>query len=175
MIDHTEFLKLLLAHQADLQAFLASLVRSRVDCEDVFQETVLTLWDKIGEYDRSRSFGAWARGIAANKVLQNRHRLGRVPALLSPEAITAVADAFQRRESAGTAALDALEDCVEPLPEQSRHVLRLRYVERWSVAEIAQQLGVTPAAMSKTLSRLRTRLYDRVERRLGREAKEKTP
>ena len=100
---------------------------------------------------------------------------GEFRRFLSPEAITAVADAFQRRESAGTAALDALEDCVEPLPEQSRSVLRLRYVERWSVAEIAQHLGVTPAAMSKTLSRLRTRLYDCVQRRLGGEAKEKTP
>lgn len=168
MADHAEFLKLLLTHQADLQAFLGSLVRSRTDCEDVFQETVLTLWDKFDEFDRQRSFGAWARGVASKKVLQYRDRLERVPTLLSPEAIAAVADAFERREDVGSVALDALAQCTEPLPEHSRHILRLRYAEWWPVLRIAEHLGDTPAAVSKTLSRLRARLFECVQRRLGR-------
>lgn len=168
MADHAEFLKLLLAHQADLQAFLGSLVRNRPDCEDVFQETVLTLWDKFDEFDRERSFGAWARGIASKKVLQYRDRSGRTPTVLSPETIAAVADAFERREEAGSAALDALEHCTQPLPDHSRRILRLRYAEWWPVMRIAEHVGDTPAAVSKTLSRLRMRLYECVQRRLGR-------
>lgn len=64
MAMHGEFLKLIIAHQDDLRAFLASLVRNGHDREDVFQETVLTLWDKFDEYDRSRAFGAWAKGAS---------------------------------------------------------------------------------------------------------------
>jgi RNA polymerase sigma-70 factor, ECF subfamily len=175
MDAHAEFLKLTLVHQDDLRAFLASLVRNGHDREDVFQETVLTLWDKFGEYDRSRSFGAWARGIAVNKVLQYRNRSGSMPTPFSPQVIATIVDAFQRQEAMGSEALDALEKCMEPLPEESRRLLALRYVEWHAVARIAEEVGSTPAAMSKTLARLRARLYDCVQRQLGRTKQEKTP
>jgi RNA polymerase sigma factor (sigma-70 family) len=108
-----DFLKLLLAHQDDLQAFLASVVRNAHDRDDVFQETVLTLWDKFPEYDPTRSFGAWARGIAVNKVLQHRGRSGAVPSPFSPQAIAAIVDAFDREAAMGSDAVDALDECMK--------------------------------------------------------------
>src|SRR5687768_4964962 len=109
MDRHAEFLKLFLAHQGDLKAFLASVVRDRGAVEDLFQETSLVLWQKYGEYDPARPFGAWARGIAANKILQERAR--RVPLSFSPSAVRAIREAFDRaepdREDPGP-----LRDCV---------------------------------------------------------------
>jgi RNA polymerase sigma-70 factor, ECF subfamily len=174
MDTHAEFLKLLLVHQDDLRAFLASLVRNAHDREDVFQETVLILWGKFAEYDPSRSFGAWARGIAVNKVLQYRSRSGAMPTPFSPQVIAAMVDAFERQKAIGSEALDALEKCMEPLPEESRRLLALRYVEWQAVAHLAEQAGSTPAAMSKTLARLRARLYECMQRHMGRAKQEKT-
>jgi RNA polymerase sigma-70 factor, ECF subfamily len=136
---------------------------------------VLTLWDKFDEYDHSRSFGAWARGVAVNKVLQYRGRSGSLPTPFSPQVIAAIADAFQRQAAMGSEAVDALEKCMEPLPEQSRRLLALRYVDWKPVASMAEEAGITPAAMSKTLARLRARLYDCVQRHLGRAKQERTP
>jgi RNA polymerase sigma-70 factor, ECF subfamily len=175
MSAHADFLKLILAHQDDLRAFLASLVRNAHDRDDVFQETVLTLWDKFDEYDRQRSFGAWARGIAVNKVLQYRSRTGSSPTPFSPQAIASIVDAFERQAAMGSDAIDALDKCMEPLPPESRRLLALRYVDWRPVATIAAEVGSTPAAMSKTLARLRARLYDCVQRQLGRPKQEKTP
>ena len=175
MATHADFLKLILAHQDDLRAFLASLVRNAHDRDDVFQETVLTLWDKFDEYDRARSFGAWARGVAVNKVLQYRSRSGSMPTPFSPQVIASIVDAFERQAAMGSDAIDALEKCMEPLPAESRRLLALRYVDWCPVATIAAEVGSTPAAMSKTLARLRARLYDCVQRQLGRSKEEKTP
>lgn len=175
MDTHAEFLKQILMCQDDLRAFLASLVRNGQDREDLFQETILTMWDKFSEYDRSRSFGAWARGVAANKVLQHRHRAGSTPIPFSPRTVAAIVEAFQRHEMAGSEGLDALEKCMEPLPEESRRLLVLRYVEWWPLPRIAEHVQGTPSAVSKALGRLRARLYECVQNRLGRTRREKAP
>jgi RNA polymerase sigma-70 factor, ECF subfamily len=171
MANRDEFLEGFLKYQANLRAFLGALVRNRQDCEDVFQETALTLWQKYDEYDPQRSFGAWAKGIAAKKVLQGRTRSGRAPTPFSPEAIMSIIDALERKETQQPqwpVALDALEKCTETLPQQSREILLLRYRDGWSIVQIAEHLGSTPAALTMTFSRLRARLYDCVQGQLGR-------
>ena len=42
---------------------------SREAAAEAFQETSIVLWEKFGEYDRSRDFKAWVFGIARNKAL----------------------------------------------------------------------------------------------------------
>jgi RNA polymerase sigma-70 factor, ECF subfamily len=171
MANRDQFLEAFLKYEANLRAFVAALVRNRQDCEDIFQETALTLWQKYDEYDPQRPFGAWAKGIAAKKVLQGRTRSGRAPTPFSPETILSIIDALERKEPQQPqwpVALDALEQCTETLPEPFREILVLRYREGWSVVRIAEHLGSTPAALAMTFSRIRARLYDCVQRQLGR-------
>jgi RNA polymerase sigma-70 factor (ECF subfamily) len=167
MDRHEDFLRLFLRHQAELHAFIGSLVRDRHAREDVFQEVALTLWQEFARYDSGRSFGAWARGVAAKKLLQRRDRLGRLPVPLSPEAIQAVLDAYDRTEPTDSLRADALHACLERLPEQSRRLLDLRYGQSLKLGQIAERLGATLDAVHKALSRIRTRLQRCVERRLA--------
>lgn len=171
MASREEFLEAFLKYEANLRAFIGTLVRSRQDCEDVFQEAALTLWKKFGEYDPQRPFGAWAKGVAAKIVLQYRTKSGKAATPFSPETVSAIIDALDRKEAhrpQWSAALDALEKCAEPLSERSRKALSLRYGEGWSIGQIAQYFGRTPGALTMTLSRIRARLHDCVQRRLGR-------
>jgi RNA polymerase sigma-70 factor, ECF subfamily len=171
MADREQFLEAFLSYESDLRALIMALVRNRQDSEDVFQETALTLWQKYDQYDPQRPFGAWARGVAAKKVLQCRTKSGRAPTPFSPETIRAIIDAIDRHEShrpQWPAALDALEKCAETLPDRSRQILTLRYREGWSIGQIAQRLASTPAAVTMAFSRIRTHLYECVKRHLGR-------
>ena len=165
-----DFLKLFVCHQAEIRAFLGMLIRDRHACEDVMQEVALVLWREFPRYDPARRFGAWARGIAANKVLQYREKHGRTAVVFSPEAIQAVVDAADGEESRTLPRLDALEQCVERLPERSRGLIDLRYGESLTLEQIAQELRSTADAVHKALSRLRLRLEDCVEQRLARNA-----
>jgi RNA polymerase sigma-70 factor, ECF subfamily len=162
-----EFLRMFLAHQAAVRAFLGSVVRDRHACEDIFQEVALILWREFDRYDPTRSFGAWARGIAAKKVLQRWDKASRSPLLFAPEAIEAVLDVYDRTEAAALPQADALQGCLERLPDKSRQLLALRYERSLKLGEIARSLDSTLDAVHKALSRIRLRLQECVERRLS--------
>jgi RNA polymerase sigma-70 factor (ECF subfamily) len=161
------FLKLFLAHEGDLRAFIGALMRERTAREDVLQDVALALWQSFDRYDKSRSFGAWARGVAANKILQYRRRDARLPMTLSPEAIQAVQDAFDRSERPGSERQEALEACLRRLPPKSAEILSLRYSHQASGTEIATQLHLSVDAVYQTLSRIRSQLAECVQLRLA--------
>jgi RNA polymerase sigma-70 factor (ECF subfamily) len=166
MDAHVEFMTLFLRHQAEVKAFIGSLVRDRHARDDLFQEVALILWEKFPTYEPGRSFGAWARGIAAKKVLQRWERDRRLPLPFAPETIQALLDAFERTEASASAQSEALERCLKDMPEKSHHLLVLRYEQALSLGQIARQVGSTLDAVHKALARLRARLQECVEQRL---------
>ena len=172
MGDDDRFLKLLLRYQTDIKAFIGSLVLDPHVRDDVFQEVAITLLRKFDAYDAQYSFGAWARGVAAKKILQHRAQAARFPALLSLEAIQAVLDAFDRTEETASSRAEALKDCVQRLPEHSRSLLSLRYQQGLKPAEIARQSGRTLDAVYQILSRVRAKLEDCVRQRLALEVED---
>lgn len=169
MDNEQEFLTLLLTCELDIRAFIGSIVRDAHGCDDLFQEVALTLWKEFHRYDRSRPFGAWARGIASMKLLQRSDQKRRWPALLSPEAIDAVSKAFDRTEAVAERKHEALQECMRLLPEKSRRLLSLRYEKSLKVEQIAQELQANLDAVYQSLSRLRGKLQECVKRRLSAE------
>lgn len=178
MDSHEAFLRLFLAHEADLRAFTASLVRDVHVCDDVFQEVALTLWKEFSRYDPTRPFGPWARGVAANKVLQSRGKAARSPLLLSDEAVRAVAEAYDRTESPASAAspmFDGLRHCLEQLPDKSRALVNLRYEREMKVTAVAERIGAGVDAVCRALSRLRRRLQECVRNWLAARGRAPAP
>ncbi len=166
MDPHEEFLGLLLRHQNELRVFVGALVRDVHACDDLLQEIALVLWREFERYDRSRSFGAWARGVAAKKLLQRWEKLGRIPIPFSPEAIRAIVDAFERREPQAGPQAETLRSCLERLPPRSRRLVDLRYQEAQGLAAIAQQTNSSLDAVHKALVRIRQQLRECVQQRL---------
>ena len=65
-----------------LMVYLRSLVRDEAAVDDLFQETMVIAWRRIDDFDRSRSFGKWIRGIAGKLVLAHFRKAGKNPRLL---------------------------------------------------------------------------------------------
>lgn len=170
MTEHEVFLTQFLRCEADLRAFIGAMVRDVHAREDVFQEVALTLWRHFSRYDSSRPFGAWARGVAANKLLERYRGDRRLPMVLSPAAILKLAEAADRRESHPAPGFEALEHCLGKLPEKSRHLLTLRYSRAQPLAAIAAEFRATQAAVYQALSRLRRRLQVCMQRFLAAHA-----
>lgn len=169
MEPNDRFLAFLLSHEADLRAFIGALVMSPAAREDVFQEVALTLWRQAQQYDPSRPFGAWARGIAANKVLQHRDLDRRFPVSFSPESIRAIVDAFDRSEPEPSARAEALRACLGLLPGEHRQLIELRYEHELDPHEIGRRTGRSVDAIYQALCRIRARLEECVRRRLASE------
>ncbi|MGI8604240.1 MAG: sigma-70 family RNA polymerase sigma factor [Verrucomicrobiales bacterium] len=164
-MDRTsQFLKLFLAHEMEFRAFIGALVRERAARDDVFRDMALALWESYDGYDPARSFGAWARGVATNRILQQRRRDARIT--FSPETIEAVRDAFDRTEAGPGQREEALEECLKRLPERSAEILVLRYGQGSPASAIAGQLHISADVVNQTLSRLRAQLGECVRRQL---------
>jgi RNA polymerase sigma-70 factor (ECF subfamily) len=169
MHQQEDFLRLFLRHEVELRAFIGSIVRDAHVREDVFQETALILWREFPRYDPARSFGAWARGVAAKKLLEERNSQRRTQLLFSPEAIQALAEAAEQAPADNRPKLEALEHCVARLPDRSRRLLALRYGQSQSPETIAGHLGMTITAVYQALWRLRAALRQCMERYLARQ------
>lgn len=165
MKQHDEFMRLFLRHQSEIRAFVGSLIRDRHARDDVFQEVSLILWRQFEQYDAKRSFGAWARGIAANKVLQSFEKNARTPVAFSPDAVKAILEAHDRAEETPPMQADDLQRCMEHLPEKSRQLLKMRYEQSLKLETIAKRVKSTLHAVHMALTRIRTRLAECIEMR----------
>jgi RNA polymerase sigma-70 factor, ECF subfamily len=118
--------------------------------DDIAQETWLVAVRRLRDFDPVRGpFLAWLRGVAAN-VLRNQLRTRSGPSTNGKPRRETPHDEQRRREDAEHVAWALAE-----LPERYEAVLRAKYLEQQSVAEIAALWHETPKAVESLLSRAR--------------------
>ncbi len=169
MDRQAEFLTHFLRHQDDIRAVIGSMLRDPAAADDIFQDVALVLWKKYDEFDTTRSFGAWARGIAVRQVWQSFERRRRAPVPLAPETLNALLRAFDEESESPAHAEreEALRRCIAKLPEKSRRLLEMRYEAQMKLREMAERLSTTLDATHKALSRLREALRRCIEQELA--------
>jgi len=154
-----------------LTAFLQSSVRNHAAVDDIWQETMLTAWRRWSDYDRSRPFGAWLRGIARNNILAwqrsaaNTHKPVDNTTLDYFDAVFGQIHACEGDTFAEK--LDALRDCITALPVQYQDVVHLRYARELMPAAIASHMTQQLETVKKRLQRAKGMLFDCVTRKLN--------
>jgi RNA polymerase sigma-70 factor (ECF subfamily) len=120
--------------------------------DEIVQETWLTAVRRIRRFDpRKGSFLAWMRGLSVNVLrhhLRRQRRKSKHELAAAGNGSTAISMEIDDRTERIAAALDAL-------PERDEDVLRAKYLEGLSVAEIAARWNETPKAVESLLSRAR--------------------
>jgi len=163
-----EFARYLAECQARLYGYVHSLVPDLNHADDLYQQTVLVLWGKFAEFDRERSFFAWACGFArfeaANFVrglARQRHFFSDELSLLLVEAHEEMADdeLADRRE--------ALSKCVEKLSPTDRALLTECYLDPGGVPAAAARRNRSPHSVYNSLRRIRQTLLKCIIRALG--------
>ena len=87
--------------------------------------------------------------------------------VLSELALTQLGDAMERVEHEAEDRRAALRICIERVEGRRRRVLEMRYGESAKVGEIAQQLGMSSDGVSVMLHRIRTLLYECIQKQLA--------
>ena len=156
--------EILAAEHADmLVTFLRSVVRSVDLVDDLFQETMLTAWRRLPDYDRSRPFGPWLRGIAVRRVLKHRDRAARDllhcdPAVL--ESLERRFEEFAPHPDAFRESLERLTTCLGRLTGKIRDAILLTYREGLRLREVARRMEATEEAVKKRVQRGRQLLAE---------------
>ncbi len=149
---------LFLRYSDVVRGFIRGLLPDRVRADDVLQETFLTLVRKAETFDPQTNFPKWACSIARYKVMEERRAMGKVCGMLSPEAMEALAVSEESHHR--DPRLDRLGECVKALPGGMRRLVRLRYQEDHTPAEVAEKIGWSPASVYVALSRIRAQLKE---------------
>ena len=166
---HDRFMNLFLEHEEALRGFVRALVHGREDAREVMQEVAAVLWRKFDELEMAEDFRRWAFGIARFEALAAARDRARDRHPFSDELMAQLAQ--EAMESAGEldAEREALERCLQKLPEAQRALVAAAYERGARIDQLATRMGRTAMALYKTLHRIRLTLIDCTRRELARE------
>lgn len=145
-------------YQVRLLNFILKKVDNRKDAEEILQDTFLSALDSLPLFKGGSSLYTWLCSIARHETIDFLRRkkiktivFSRLPFLkkivsqaLGPEL------ALQEKELKLK-----IWQTLKSLSEGYREILRLKYIDGLSVAEIADQLKITVKAVESKLSRAR--------------------
>jgi RNA polymerase sigma-70 factor (ECF subfamily) len=152
--DEAAFSTLFYAYLDILQTFIMKLTRSATDTEEVVQETFMRLWMGRDKLTEVRSLHAWIYTIAANECYKFLKKRSSREQGLAPIDNLGEAD---RGDDAVVEGLDLKEvhqlviQAVGRLPAQRRRIYQMSRDEGMKIAEIAEQLGISPNTVKNTL------------------------
>jgi RNA polymerase sigma-70 factor (ECF subfamily) len=157
-------------HLDCIHAFVALKLPVPHLADEITHETFVFAYRHLAQFTPGTSLRAWLRAIAANKVRaeleryarEERNRLAYAQRCALDEALAVPVQADSRE-------IEALNDCLQAVPEHGRALLNLRYRDESSSEEIASRLGRSLAWVRTTLCRIRAQLRDCIERKLKAE------
>ncbi len=164
-----EFLRLLMAHQRRIYAFILMMVPNHGDAEDLFQETVLLMWSKFDSFTPGTSFTAWGCAVARHQILSVRKRHATRGVLFSQAATELLRDESERFIEQTDLRMQALRHCIGKLDPKDYELIRLRYRDEMTIASIAQQMGRSLQAIYKRIVRIHDALLRCVRKALREE------
>jgi RNA polymerase sigma-70 factor (ECF subfamily) len=171
-----QFIRLFVANQRRIHAFIRTLIPNTADADDVLQETSITGLAKFpstfvqrGEKPKqldAEDFVAWICTIARYEALKWCRRSQRGRALFSEALAEELADCHIRQLEYLEWRHDALNACLKKLTARDRVLLMFRYESNLTGPEIAERLGKPVNTVYKALQRIRSSLLDCVDRTL---------
>ncbi len=168
--ENAAFAILVREHHRGLLVYARALSGDADTAADLVQEAFLTAWRGLGDFDRSRDFGAWVRGITRNKWREHCRKHRREvdvddETLARWEEQMAALD--QSRLSGRGTVFEALDDCLRRLPEAMAEVVQRCYFRDEDGGESATALGIDAATLRKRLQRSREALRQCLDRKLA--------
>ncbi len=170
--DHQWFMVQVKREQQRLRAWVRSLGVRADWVDDLAQDTFVVAAGKLGEFDRSKDFGAWLRGIARHLVINERRKESRRTRLLSEQMTAMLAE--HAEDSAASPAItaddnerrEALRHCLDQLSEDGRQLIQERYFEDLSATVIAQRSRRNSNEIRQALLRMRRNLLQCMQHQL---------
>lgn len=142
-------------HAPRVLGILTRLVGSKSEADDLLHDTFILAFRTLGRLRNAESFGSWVTGIAANHAKQflRRQRIGRRLGIL-PSGQDASFDllASPRCSPETATELAKLQATVNRMPVKVRIAWSLRYVEGFSLAEVAETISCSLATAKRRIA-----------------------
>lgn len=180
--DEAAFRELYQAHHPTLVRLAGAYVKSAAVAEEVAQDTWVAVIDSLGSFEGRSGLKTWIARIAINRAKTRAQRDGRQVPLEDDESVVdssrfGAIGLFKRSparwEDSPEALVsrreirEAIDRCLDLLPDPQRAVVTLRDIEGWSSEEVCNVLELTESNQRVLLHRGRSRLRTALEGVLG--------
>lgn len=156
-------------HHRALLAYARALVEDDDAAEDIVQEAFVIAFRRMSDFDPSRDFAAWMRGIVRFTVRDwQRARRRRPQDAGVVRDIERLHELCDRAEAgAGCDRLEALRRCLERLSGLLRATVERFHIAGRSYGEIAAETGTSEAVVRKRMQRARELLLGCIQATLA--------
>lgn len=128
------------------------------EAEDILQDSFMTIFEKVGQYQNKGSFEGWLKRVTINTALQ-RYRKPGVFNLVNEENIKEVEVEVDEE----SIPLDFLLKIIQELPDRYRMVFNLYVMDGHSHKEIGKILHINQGTSKSNLARARMILKEKIE------------
>ena len=135
--------------------------RNHQDAEDTLQDSFLTIFDKIKQYNHKGSFEGWLKRITINTALQKYRK--KTPLQLVNE-VTEIEETAEIDFEDKHLDIDFLLSLIQPLPDKDRLVFNLYVLDNYAHKEISEMLNISVGTSKSNLSRARKKIKEELQR-----------
>jgi RNA polymerase sigma-70 factor, ECF subfamily len=164
-----QFVELLLTNQRQITTYIATLLCSPSDVDDVFQNTSVVLWRKFGEFEPGTNFLAWACRTAYLKVLEFRRSQNRLPVFFSEETLDAIARTCSEQTQVYERLHVEMAKCIAKLESDDQKLLQVRFAEKATLKSTAQTLKHAINTVRKRLTHVYAVLFKCIMEKIDQE------
>lgn len=129
------------------------------EAEDNLQDSFITIFRKIGQYNGKGSFEGWIKRITVNTVLQ-KYRKKRSFEIVEEDQIEDESEVVVESDEIP---LDFLLKIVQELPDRYRLVFSMYVLDGYLHKEIAEMLEISEGTSKSNLARARGILKNKIE------------
>lgn len=161
-------------YQGELYGYLCRYLGDRTLAEDVFQNTFLQVYTKIGQYEQGRPVRPWIYTIATHQAIDALRRAGRNQALSleqgredgSGEELSHLFDLVESRhagpldQAQGEERRQLVRAGVDRLPDFLKQVVILAYYQGLKYKDIADIMGIPVGTVKSRLHAALVRLQE---------------
>ena len=158
----------LLEERLPLTAFLVTITRSYHLAEDVFQDLCVKCIVREEPFETREHLLNWARLVGKNRAIDLlRSRDGKYLGL-QPEVLDQLVAAWpEHQQLGGKQKQQALQECLGRLTSNNQQILRLRYFEGRSGADVAACLGRKVETVYQALARIHKVLGECIQSKMA--------
>jgi RNA polymerase sigma factor (sigma-70 family) len=162
--EHEAFHRLIILYQADVYTLVMSWVKNPEDAKELVQDIFLEAYRDLASLKQPERFYFWLRQIAKHRC-QNWQERKRQFVPLSEDIIAETPSADEiliLRET-----LAKMMQAIDELPETEKQILKERYLDDSSYAELQAKHGLSYKALNMRLLRAKQKVRARVEKLLS--------
>lgn len=169
---HSEaFVELVVSSQRRLYAYILALLPNVDLAHDILQQTNMAIWSEADSFKEGTNFVAWSYRIAYFRVLEYRKKHRRDRLQFDSELVERLANESEKYTTSEKEQFEAMQECLNQLPERHQDLLWRRYVQGEMIGAIAESIHQSATTISSRLCRIRAKLWVCIQNRLLPEAR----